>query len=314
MNFKNIVKDGDLIPQKVYSPISEIDNSDLTKHDMMKFISATIDQNGLIGHNKEGYNELIETGIDRIMTEQFDINRMYKNDRTQTTNDQKCKSHEILFKFSDVKIGRPTCTTYFSCQYTDLHPSRARLTGLPYAGQITLSATVTLRAHFENNHIEEKIAEIPPFQIGGLPIMIGSNRCHTNNMTREGLKSMGEDPTDPGGYFIMKQWEYVVDLLENIRYNTIHTHTKMKPNEHVRSEFLSQPGGAFENSSQVRIRYMTNGQITIEINSTKFEKVRLPFYIIYRMFGMTSDLDITNTILFDVEDQSPITISIIKIL
>ena len=308
-----IVTPEELQPSKIYPPIGEVKNDDLTKYDMMNFIESFIDQNGLVGHNKEGYNELIEIGINRIMTELFDIDRMFKNDRTQTTADQKCKSHQILFNFSNIKIGRPTCTTYFSCQYTDLHPSRARLTGLPYAGQITLSATVTLRAHFEN-HIEEKIAEIPPFQIGGLPIMIGSDRCHTNNMTREGLKAMGEDPTDPGGYFIMKQNEYVVDLLENIRYNTIHTHAKMEPNEHVRSEFLSQPGGAFENSAQVRIRYMTNGQITIEINSTKFEKVRLPFFIIYRIFGMTSDLDIANTILFDIEDQSPITKSIIKIL
>ena len=308
-----IVTPEELQPTKNYSLSEDIQNADLTKHDMMTFIESFIDQNGLVGHNKEGYNELVGTGIDRIMSELFIIEKTYKNDRTQTSTDQKCKSHKIQFSFSETKVARPIFTNFASCQNADLYPNRARLTGLPYAGQITLSATVKLTAQFDT-HIEEKIAEIPPFQIGGLPIMLGSDRCHTTNMTREGLKSIGEDPTDEGGFFIMKGGEYVVDLLENIRYNTNHTHTKMKPNEHVRSEFLSQPGGAFENSSQVRVRYMTNGQITIEINSTKFEKVRLPFFIIYRIFGMTSDLDIANTILFDVEDQSPITKSIIKIL
>ena len=312
--FTGIVKPEDLFPQKKYSSIIDIKNDNLTKKDMMPFISATVDQHGLVGHNIEGYNDFSNIGVDRIMTEQFDIDRMYKNDRTQTAADLLHETFQIKFRFHDIVVGRPMCTTFFSCQHTDLYPSRARLTGLQYSGPITSSATVTLISYNKNGNIEEKIAEIPPFQIGALPIMIGSSKCHTANMTREGLKSMNEDPTDPGGYFIMKQWEYVVDLLENIRYNTIHTHTKMKPNEYVRSEFLSQPGGAFENSSQIKIRYMTNGQITIEINSTKFEKVRLPFYIIYRIFGMTSDFDITNTIVFDTEDQGPITKSMIEVL
>ena len=70
-----------------------------------------------------------------------------------------------------------------------------------------------------------------------------------------------------GTIFIMKNNEYAVLGLENIRYNSIHTHiVGKKSNEAIRTEFLSQPGGAFENSSQIKIRYMTNGQINIEIN------------------------------------------------
>lgn len=304
----------ELRPSKVYPPVGSVENDGLLPRDMLSFVTAAINQDGLVGHNLHGYNDLIENGINRIMTQLFDIDRMLRNERTQTEADRKRKSFQVRFQFHDVKVGRPTCTTYLTGQFTDLYPGRARLTGLPYSGPVTLGATATVRAYYEDGRVEERTAEIPPFQIGGFPTMVGGVNCHTANCPRTGLKEMGEDPTDPGGYFIAKRNEYVVDLLENIRYNCVHIHRRMKSNEHVRAEFLSQPGGAFENSSQIRVRYMTNGQITIEINSTKFEKVRLPFYLIYRLFGMTDDRTVTETIVFDADDKGPITAHILDIL
>ena len=294
--------------------IEDVDNASLTPRDMLSFVMAAVRQNGLVGHNLQGYNELVETGINRIMTELFEIDRLQRNERTQTAADRARKSYQIVFGFHDVVVGRPACTTYHTGKFVDLYPGHARLTGLPYSGPVTLGATVAVRAHYEDGHVEEKTAEIPPFQIGGFPIMVGSARCHTSACTRAGLKGMGEDPTDPGGYFIAKRGEYVVDLLENIRYNSVHIHRAMKPNEHVRAEFLSQPGGAFENSSQIRVRFMTNGQITVEINSTKFEKVRLPFFLLYRLFGMTDDRAVAETVVFDTADSGPITAHMLGIL
>lgn len=292
------------------SDISLIDNDSLNKHDMLLFISAFVKQNGLIGHNLEGYNELVESGIDKIMTQLFDIDRPMNNDREGDS----IKSFRIRIKFHNATVGRPLRTTYIAGKYIDLMPHDARITGLPYSGSISLQATSTLTAYYENGHKDEKRTEIPRFQIGEFPIMVGSVKCNTYNITKEGLKELKEDPTDLGGYFIAKRGEYIVDLLENIRYNSIHTHLQMGYKEYVRSEFLSQPGGAFENSSMLTVRYMMNGQITIEINSTVSEKVRFPFYIIYKLFEMTSDKDIASTIVFDINDKSIITEKILDIL
>src|SRR5262249_5428709 len=143
--------------------------------------------------------------------------------------------------------------------------------------------------------------------------------CHTYNCTREMLKKLEEDPNEPGGYFIAKHQEWVVDLLENIRFNTLHIHKRMQTNERARGEYISQPGGPFENSSQIVVRFMTNGSITIEINSTKLSKVRIPFYLIYRMFGMTSDRDIVSTVVHDIEtamssSASPVAVRMLQVL
>jgi DNA-directed RNA polymerase beta subunit len=248
------------------------------------------------------------------MTQLFEIKRTYKNERNQTDVDKTIKSYRVHIKFHDVNIAKPVCTTYTTGAFNNLYPGHARLTGLPYSGVITLGATTTIEAYFEDGHVEEKEAEIPSFQIGSFPTMVGGSNCHTTGCSQTTLKGLGEDPNDQGGYFVAKRHEYVVDLLENIKYNSAHIHIKVRDTEHVRAEFLSQPGGAFDNSSQIRVRYMVNGQITIEINSTKFEDVKLPFYIIYRLFGMMSDRDIIETIAFDADDGGPITIKIMEIL
>lgn len=290
--------------------IQNVLNSDLSKEDMLEFIYATIYQFGLIGHNIDGYNELVTSGINKIMTQLFDIDRTISNDKL---NDP-IKTFRIQIKFYNVQIGKPKCVTYIPGKYSDLTPYTARLSGVPYAGTITLQATSILTANYENGQIDVKTTEIPVFQIGEFPIMIGSVKCNTHNVTKACLKQLNEDPVDFGGYFITKRGEYIVDLLENIRYNSVHTHLQMGYKEYVRSEFLSQPGGAFDNSSMLTVRYNENGQITIEINSMSSEKIKLPFYVIYRLFGMTSDRDITSTIVFDMNDTSIITTRILEIL
>jgi len=283
---------------------------DLTKHDMLYFIKAVVDKFGLIGHNLDGYNELVTSGINKIMTQLFDIDRTISNIR----EDSDIKSFRIQIKFHNVTIGKPIRATYIEGSYTNLYPDAARLSGLPYAGIITLQATSILTANYEDGKTDVKITEIPVFPMGDFPIMVGSVKCNTYNEPREGLKAIKEDPSDFGGYFITKRGEYIVDLLENIRYNSIHTHLQMGYKEHVRTEFLSQPGGAFDNSSMLTVRYNENGQITIEINSMSSEKVRFPFYVIYRVLGMTSDKDISSTIVFDINDKSIITTRILEIL
>ena len=77
--------------------------------------------------------------------------------------------------------------------------------------------------------------------------MVRSNRCHTHNCTREALKRLEEDPNEPGGYFIAKNNEWVVDLLENTSaFNSLHLHLAQAQNEIVRGEFISRRGARFD--------------------------------------------------------------------
>ncbi len=311
---KNPFVGEDFTPRKEYGPLAAVDNAKVTPHDMMSFISAAVDYSGLVGHNTNSFNDLMDRGIPSIITQMFRVDRMIKNEREQTPQDRLIKSIRIQIGFSDVSVGRPVYSTFPIGRTVDLYPNRARLSGVPYAAPITLSASVTLTAHYADGRTEAKHADILPFQATKFPVMVRSNRCHTHNCTRDALKRLEEDPNEPGGYFIAKNNEWVVDLLENIRFNSLHIHLAQAQNETVRGEFISQPSGPFEHSSQVILRYMNNGSITAEINSTKFSKVRIPFYLLYRMFGMTSDRDIVATIVFDLESTSVVVANMLQIL
>jgi DNA-directed RNA polymerase beta subunit len=287
-----------LFPNKAYGVIENVNNKDLTEDHTMAFTVAAINNAGLVGYNIDSFNDLMDKGIPQIVMRLFNVDVTIKNPREQTDQDKEIESLRIQFHFTNVEIGSPVHAVYPTGEIADLHPNKARLSTLSYSGPVSLAAEVKITAYGAAGRQEIRTADISSFQVSTFPIMRGSNRCHTWNLSRAAKKELEEDPNEPGGYFIAKGGEWVVDLLENIRFNSLHIHRHMQFNEIVRGEFISQPGGAFENSSQVILRYMANGMLTIEINSTKFSKVRIPFYIVFRVFGMTSDADISEQIVY----------------
>ena len=50
---------------------------------MMAFIAASVSEQGLMSHNIEGFNDLIERGINNIMTYLFDVQRVFANQREE---------------------------------------------------------------------------------------------------------------------------------------------------------------------------------------------------------------------------------------
>ena len=294
--------------------VEDIKNNDLSKKDMLSILYSEINKSNTIESITKAFDDLVDNGIPLIIENMFRIDTIIQNERTITAEDRSRKSFQLIIQFHSFKLKKPTYITYIHGKVNNLYPKHSRISGIPYAGEMTLCATLTLKSFNLKGSIDEKIFEIPSFPIGNLSIMVGSRNCHTYNCNKTTLREIGEDPSDMGGYFIAKGSEYLIDHYENIRYNDLHIHSHSKNGELIRGEFLSQAGSAFDNSSQLSIRLMANGQITLEINSVRFERVSLPFYIYYRIFGMTSDKDIVQTIVFDIDDQSSITKSLLLIL
>lgn len=284
-----------------YAAIESVKNNDLTQDDMMAPFIAAIDDTRLIGFALDSYDKLVTEGIPHIITESISIDYVIKNTRDQTPADRERESYRIQFKFTDARISSPTYSSYPAGNIEPLYPEKCRLGFLTYSGPIWTTAHVRITAKYKDGHEESKEANVPRFQISTFPIMIRSQRCYTNNANREMLKKLREDPNELGGYFIINGRELAVDLLENIAFNKLHIFYSMQPNEILRGEFISQPGNAWDISSQSTIRFMQNGAITIEITTIKFSKARIPFYLIYRLFGVTSDREIIKSITYDIE-------------
>ena len=289
----------------------------LTQKDILSFISAVVDQNGLMHHNIEAYSAFLDTGISGILTNHFNMSKDIVN-KFKGTNarEQSIKTYNIKMNFSNVVVNTPKHSSFYKLgdETQLLFPYDARKNNLPYNGLITLTMNIIVTAIFENGNSESKEFSVDNVKIGNIPIMVGCTKCNTYNMTPTELKYKFEDPTDLGGMFIAKGTEWVIDQSENIRYNTPHVYKNMINSEKARCEFLSQPGGAFDNSSRIGVRLMESGKITIEINSVRFKNEQIPFYMIYKIFGMTSDLNIVKSIVYDLTRKDTNTIFMINAL
>lgn len=69
--------------------------------------------------------------------------------------------------------------------------------------------------------------------IGSIPIMVKSAKCNLNKLTSRQLVACGEDPTDPGGYFLIKGLEYVVMYWEKLDLNKFILFTNKKEKNDV---------------------------------------------------------------------------------
>ena len=291
-----------------------MDNNKLTEIDLRAIVEASIRKNGLIGHNIESYNEFMDEGIVYILEKLYNINKIVRDKRDQSEKDKLRENIRIKFSFNNISIGKPIDWVQESNDTVPLFPINAHLSGKSYSAPLSTSIIVSLTAYYKDGTELTKEVTIPKIKICDIPIMIGSNRCHTYNMSRESKRAINMDPNENGGYFIIKGSEWVIEWSENIRYNTLRVHTKTKKNEHVRGDYISQAGGAFENSTQTLIQYMETGAITVKITSIKFKEHQIPFYILYRLLAMTSDLDIISNIVYDIDSESPVVTNMLNIL
>ena len=296
----------------------DIKNDTLDKYDMVPIITSIINKNDLMGHNINSFNDFLEYGIQYIMRELYNIDKTTDNKYKGTTaRERAITSYTIKMKFSDILIDTPKYTSHYKEKSNEanvsnkLYPYEARKNNLPYSGEIKMNVKVTIIANGIN---EQKEFDINNISVGNIPIMIKSLKCNTIMCATSTLKEIKEDPIDKGGQFIAKGSEWVIDLTENIKYNSPHNYINIVASERIRCEFLSQPGGAFESSSLIRIRYMENGRLTIEIKSNKLKVCQLPFFVIYKLFDMRSDLDVTKTIVNDINSKDPITTFILNAL
>ena len=83
----------------------EVYNDDLTAHHLKVLIRGIVDKIGLNSHNIEGYNNFLDEGINRIMTEHFNIEkRIQKNREDITPEDRLIESYKLEFKFNSISF------------------------------------------------------------------------------------------------------------------------------------------------------------------------------------------------------------------
>jgi DNA-directed RNA polymerase beta subunit len=236
---------------------------------MSKFGKALIESHfsskSLVDSDIESFNNLLEAELNGIIKENQIIE--------PTIIPQNIDTFKI--KFDKIWVTQPEITEADGSK-RNIFPAEARLRKISYSAPIYVEVSA---------HINDVQRESLTTQIGNLPIMLKSNNCHLSKLSKEELIQKGEDPDDPGGYFIINGTEKVLVHIEDLSPNRV----LIEKASTGPSKFI---GKLFSERGSFKIPH-TLEKLNDGIFYLTFTRVkRIPIIVIIKALGLLKDEEI----------------------
>ncbi len=227
-------------------------------------------------HQLDSFNHFLQYNLQKVVNEQRVI---------ETDIESRGKSNEpVWVELGTIEVRKPVVREADGSQ-ADLFPSEARLRNLTYAAPIHLDMTL-----IQGGERQEPVIAT----IGQLPIMVGSAACNLYGLSDDERILRGEDPLDPGGYFIINGTERVLMTLEDLASNKIMTEYTERYNERI---YVAKVFSQFRGYRAL---------VVVERNRKNLLEVSFPsvaghlrFVDLMRALGMVSDHDIVSAVSTD---------------
>jgi len=175
-------------------------------------------------------------------------------------------------------------------------PMEARIRNLTYAAPMYVEMTQIL------NGIESKPVMV---EIGDLPVMVKSKYCYLSKMDRNELIKEGEDPDDPGGYFIINGTERILMLVEEIATDRVIVEKNNDPSIPEVARIHSEKEGFIQ-------KHLIERKKSGEIYITFANVLRIPIVIILKALGLEKDKELLEAISLDERLQEAFLINILE--
>lgn len=242
-----------------------------SKDDAWTLIRAYIKEHGLVRQHLDSYNKFIEKTLQEIVDEMKIVESGIPG---------------LKVKFGKLTVENPRVKEADGSESSIL-PMEARVRNLTYAAPLLLEMTLVEEG-------EEK--DRANVYIGDLPIMVKSTKCPLSRMSEEEQAKSGEDPEDPGGYFIINGSERVLIVQEDLAVNRVLVDYGPSGGSvtHVAKVFSSTASYRIP----VTVERTRDGQIYVTFPSVPS---RIPLMVMMRALGLESDREIVNAITDDPE-------------
>jgi len=225
-----------------------------------------------VDSNIQSFNDFVDKQLQKLVDEIGDI--------VPTIIPQEVES--FVIKLKKIWIEKPSIVEADGSK-REVYPSEARLRNLTYSAPIFLEVSA---------HVDDVQRESFVTMIGKLPIMLRSKYCNLHGLKREELISKGEDPNDPGGYFIINGNERVLITVEDLASNRLFVeHKETGPSEYV-ARLFSEMGSYRVPHTLER---MKDGLFYLTF--TRFK--RIPLVPVLKALGLTKDQEIVKAICGD---------------
>jgi DNA-directed RNA polymerase beta subunit len=228
-------------------------------------IQSYFKERSFLDSNIESFNILIEKELNDIIEE----NKIIE----PTIIPQNIDSFKI--RFDKIWVTKPEITEADGSK-RNIYPSEARLRKISYSAPIYVEVSA---------HINDVQRESLTTQIGNMPIMLKSNNCHLSKLSREELIQKGEDPDDPGGYFIINGTEKVLVHIEDLAPNRILVEeASTGPSKYIGKIFSER--GSFKIPHT--LEKLSDGIFYLSFTRVK----RIPIIVVIKALGLLKDEEI----------------------
>ncbi len=181
-----------------------------TADDKWVILNALFNELGLVRQHLDSFNHFIHKGLQQVIEEEQYI---YPDNESG-----------YYVKLEKLTLGEPEIKEADGSA-SQIWPMDARTRNLTYAAPLHLKMVRIIEEDEDNILYTPKSSNSQTVDvfIGYLPIMLKSDRCRLtmNNPSDELLIKRGEDPQDPGGYFIVNGSERVLVTQEDLAPNRI---------------------------------------------------------------------------------------------
>ncbi|MEZ0394663.1 MAG: DNA-directed RNA polymerase subunit B [Desulfurococcaceae archaeon] len=251
----------------------------LSPEDLWTLMRAFVEEKGLVRQHLDSYNRFVKETLREILEEFREIPI----------------GGNMKLVIKDYKIGRPTWKSVEGVE-TEVTPMECRLRNLTYAAPLFVKL-VLYDGMGHKREIEAKLLD--------LPVMLKSDIDPLSKLSPDELVEIGEDPKDPGGYFIINGSEKVVVAHEDLASNNIIV--DVAPEGASYTHVAKVVSIAKGRRSQLIIERKKDGSF-----EASFQGYRIPVVVLMMALGLTSEAEVLNAISLDPEVQLHVLPSLMK--
>lgn len=244
-------------------------------------VDSFFDKYDIVDHHIKSYNDFVENRIQKII------------DITEPINIENEKGNYTL-RTGKIKIEKPF-TKEADGSKSMIYPTEARLRNLNYSAHMYLEMAL----HDNNSDEEEELEEV---YIGELPLMLKSSICHLDKLNDKELMEKGEDPKDPGGYFIVNGSERAVVTMEEIAPNKIILERIDEIEDRHAKAIVTSIKSGFRARISLEYKKPRKSGVFLRI-AFPYVPGEIPLVILLRALGLSTDQEIIKKISDDSNFQ-----------
>jgi DNA-directed RNA polymerase subunit B len=267
--------------------------AEISKDDTHLMLKAFFRDKGLVRQHLDSFNEFIDHGLQEVIDEVGEIPIEVPE------SPYKVKLGQIWIIDPQTRITGPYATEVDGTKH-EIYPMEARLRNLTYAAPIALEMTPVIDGREQDTEL---------VYIGNIPVMLKSKLCFLSQLSREELIACGEDPDDPGGYFVVNGSERVIVAMEDLAPNRVIIDIDEKGASPIYQSKIFSTTVGFR--ARIELKLKPDGAIYVSIPGVPTE---IPFIVLMRALSLESDKEIAETVSLEKEIQAELDSSFEKAL